>query len=159
MLLSIAVRAPDAQRQSIKHVLSVAHAAATTYRSPCCHALRDEAQSIEPDALSRRKAVLGAVLPCAALIQPKASAALAVRIEEVQSRLIKCFEQDQYYVSGKLDRGIFEDGCVFTDPTINVTGALDFPYMIHPVLVVAAERSRNVSCRLTGSKATDISLR
>lgn len=35
-----------------------------------------------------------------------------------------CFalQEGQYYVSGRLDRGIFEPDCVFIDPTVRVQG-------------------------------------
>ena len=51
-----------------------------------------------------------------------AAATEALSIQEVERRLKVCFEAGQYYVSGNLDRGIFTENCVFTDPTIKVTG-------------------------------------
>ena len=48
----------------------------------------------------------------------------SISIEEVKKRLDKNFQEDQYYVSGKLDPDIFADSCVFTDPTVVSRGAL-----------------------------------
>lgn len=45
-----------------------------------------------------------------------------IEISEVKDRLERCFVDEQYYVSGKLDRGIFDPDCQFTDPTIKVKG-------------------------------------
>lgn len=47
----------------------------------------------------------------------------SISIEEVKKRLDKNFQEDQYYVSGKLDPTIFADNCVFTDPTVVSKGA------------------------------------
>jgi hypothetical protein len=59
-----------------------------------------------------------------AAVATNEAAASPLEIDEVQRRLIKCFEEEQYYVSGQLDRDIFEPPCVCTDPTIIVTGML-----------------------------------
>lgn len=76
-----------------------------------------------PQQPSRRGVITSIALP--ALLAPArhARAEGQLSIDEVESRLRTCFEEGQYYVSGKLDRGIFEPDCLFTDPTIRVKGA------------------------------------
>ena len=58
---------------------------------------------------------------------PWRAAALAadekLSIQEVEWRLKRNFEVDQYYVSGNVDASLFADDCVFTDPTIKSVGA------------------------------------
>ena len=120
-LASSAVCAPGAQRKCVNYIIAKLRAVAPALRSPRGHAARAQGE-LKAHALPRRQAVLGTILAWAALPTLPASAIERLGIEEVQARLIKCFEDDQYYVSGMLDRGIFEDGCVFTDPTINVAG-------------------------------------
>ena len=60
-------------------------------------------------------------------LMPRRAAALAadekLSIQEVERRLKRNFEVDQYYVSGNVDASIFADDCVFTDPTIKSVGA------------------------------------
>lgn len=68
----------------------------------------------------RRQALAAAATTL--MLQSAVAHAGALRIEEVQDRLIHCFQQDQYYVSGKLDAGIFADDCLFTDPTVRTRG-------------------------------------
>jgi hypothetical protein len=46
-----------------------------------------------------------------------------IEVSEVKKRLERCFVDGQYYVSGNLDRGIFDPDCQFADPTIRVKGA------------------------------------
>lgn len=111
----------------------------------CC-AVPSEAMT-ESSPLSRRAAVFGVSLALARLSDSEASAAPALTVDEVQTRLIKCFEEGQYYVSGKLDRGIFEPDCVFTDPTINVKGMFLWCY----ISKVAARGMHSMFCCSLGS--------
>jgi hypothetical protein len=130
MQLPRRIRKLDSQLQPLTRFISPN---SPSRLSPCtfnCHAVKaDEVASrAESDQLSRRAAVLAvANLSWAAVATHEASAS-PIGIDEVQRRLIKCFEEEQYYVSGKLDRDIFEPSCVFTDPTINVTGILGALY-------------------------------
>lgn len=48
-------------------------------------------------------------------------------IDEMRDRIIKTFKEDQYYITGKLDRSIFDNNCVFTDPTITLQVLLTLP--------------------------------
>eukprot|EP00884_Botryococcus_braunii_P017435 jgi/Botrbrau1/4375/Bobra.105_2s0021.1 len=43
-------------------------------------------------------------------------------IEELKDIIVKDFQDKQYYITGNLSPEIFEDDCVFTDPTTRVTG-------------------------------------
>lgn len=73
--------------------------------------------------LTRRALAIASLAGWATVDTIPAAAASRLSVDEVRSRLIECFEVGQYYVSGQLDRGIFEENCTFTDPTIKVTGA------------------------------------
>jgi hypothetical protein len=73
----------------------------------------------------RQLALLTAIsILCISDLKAFASDRERIPLEEVKERLEKCFEEGQYYVSGALDRGIFAEDCVFTDPTIKVAGTL-----------------------------------
>lgn len=43
-------------------------------------------------------------------------------IEELKSIIVRDFQDNQYYITGKLSPEVFEDDCVFTDPTTRVQG-------------------------------------
>ena len=100
----------------------------------CCHCLP---KSIESQVHVARRTLLcvgtvGIALPVLGNITFAAQNDLAsppqtaarLPIEEVKDRLIVCFVEGQYYVSGALDFGIFADDCLFTDPTVRVQGKL-----------------------------------
>lgn len=74
--------------------------------------------------LSSRRAVgLTALIALTApLCLPAQAQDGRIGIADVKKRLENCFVDGQYYVSGQLDRGIFDPGCQFTDPTIRVKG-------------------------------------
>lgn len=80
-------------------------------------------QLYNPVLHSRRDLALAVAVaftsPCTL---PAQAAEDRVSIAEVKDRLETCFVDGQYYVSGKLDRGIFDPNCQFTDPTIKVKG-------------------------------------
>lgn len=106
------------------------------------------AQLEHPQRPSRRAVLTSVGLPM--LLAPTQAAWAGegrLSIDEVESRLKRCFEEGQYYVSGKLDRGIFEPDCFFKDPTVSVKGA--------PSQVTT--RLRRSSC--TSSNSLECSLR
>jgi hypothetical protein len=84
-------------------------------------------QSADCHSRQGRRALLAlpvALISTAALQAAAAGSAPAkLSVDEVKKRLERCFEDDQYYVSGKLDRGIFAEDCVFRDPTVKLKGA------------------------------------
>lgn len=83
----------------------------------------DRAQSCQPAIHSRRDLGVAIALAVTAPVTLQAGAAESqLGIAEVKERLERCFVDEQYYVSGKLDRGIFDPNCQFTDPTIKVKG-------------------------------------
>lgn len=43
-------------------------------------------------------------------------------IDDLKSIIVRDFQENQYYITGKLSPEVFEDDCVFTDPTTRVQG-------------------------------------
>jgi hypothetical protein len=93
-------------------------------KRPAYHALH--AQRCHAHIPLNRRVLLttSLFLPVLAFPPNSATAASRLTIEEVESRLKRCFEDNEYYVSGNLDREIFDENCVFTDPTIRVKGVI-----------------------------------
>ena len=114
-------RVPVAARSRAASRGSQIPAGGSRVRTERCAAHSDAAPSCNATA---RRAMLAAPLLAWALQAGIAKAAGSnLSIEEVERRLKKNFQEDQYYVSGKLDSTIFADGCVFTDPTVVSRGA------------------------------------
>jgi hypothetical protein len=97
----------------------------STIRKCSAHnALRHQGCNAHPSWSRRTLLTFPSLLPMVAFPWNPATAASRLTIEEVESRLKQCFEENEYYVSGNLDRGIFDKNCVFKDPTINVKGVV-----------------------------------
>lgn len=75
--------------------------------------------------IQRREVLLGAgflsvvnvtlpLIPSRALAAEKKE---NMPIDELKDLIVKDFQENQYYITGKLTPEVFEDDCVFTDPT------------------------------------------
>lgn len=124
--------------------------------------------SRESDAgptFSRRSLYLAfASIPCVLPLPSTAKIECApypskLQVQEVVDRLRKCFEEGQYYVSGNLDRGIFEPDCVFTDPTINVKGTEKYAKAVSEIFSPKTSQADLISLQITGSDKIELEWR
>jgi hypothetical protein len=117
-------------------------------QKPGCKAAQTSAHRLTSSRKTRRlifSAPLVAILAPLAPASGAGDADAPLTIEEVQARLRNCFEVDQYYVTGKIDRGIFADDCVFIDPTIKVTGVTLIRHNFKCVMTFDMTSSGNAS--------------
>jgi hypothetical protein len=100
-------------------------------RSVKCH-LKEQSTSndINRTSIHRRELIvstgilagLNVVLPIIPLHAVAAEKKENMPIDELKNLIVKDFQENQYYITGKLTPEVFEDDCIFTDPTTRVQG-------------------------------------
>lgn len=147
---------PPFRTASINGVMQGAQirTAATNIKRPRVRQQAPACRSESSAAYSRRAVVLPWI--GSAFIAPFACASdqkrKAFSADEILDKITYEFVNNQYYVTGNLRPDIFEDDCVFKDPTVTVTGIKRYLDAVTTLFDPAKSRADLISANVDDDK-------